>query len=89
VASLEKENFADRSEESFYRDKISEGDIVLICEKHMQKTACKKEHLTEGVVWEKLTGSSYHSRGIKVRLMSGEVGRVIYLVRKLDSSSDV
>ncbi|MEA3523375.1 MAG: YwbE family protein [Campylobacterota bacterium] len=32
--------------------------------------------LTEGVVRDILTNSSKHPHGIKVRLMSGEVGRV-------------
>jgi uncharacterized repeat protein (TIGR03833 family) len=32
--------------------------------------------LTEGIVAEILTNSSTHPRGIKVRLESGEVGRV-------------
>lgn len=32
--------------------------------------------LTEGIVRDILTSSSVHTRGIKVRLESGEVGRV-------------
>jgi uncharacterized repeat protein (TIGR03833 family) len=32
--------------------------------------------LTEGIVKDILTGSPVHIRGIKVRLESGEVGRV-------------
>ena len=40
----------------------------------------KKDHrtgvLTEGIVKDILTGSSVHGRGIKVRLESGQVGRV-------------
>jgi uncharacterized repeat protein (TIGR03833 family) len=32
--------------------------------------------LTEGIVKDILTGSAVHTRGIKVRLESGEVGRV-------------
>lgn len=32
--------------------------------------------LTRGVVQELLTNSAFHPRGIKVRLLSGEVGRV-------------
>lgn len=31
---------------------------------------------TRGIVKDILTSSSFHSRGIKVRLQSGEVGRV-------------
>jgi uncharacterized repeat protein (TIGR03833 family) len=32
--------------------------------------------LTEGVVRDILTKSPYHSRGIKVRLADGQIGRV-------------
>ena len=44
----------------------------------------KKEHqkdniLTRGIVQDILTNKPYHPRGIKVRLESGEVGRVIEL----------
>lgn len=81
---MEKDYFKDRSEEGKYNSKISEGDLVMICEKHMQKTAQTKEDLTEGIVWEKLTSSEYHPRGIKVRLMSGEVGRIVYLLNKIE-----
>jgi uncharacterized repeat protein (TIGR03833 family) len=35
--------------------------------------------LTEGIVREILTNSPRHPHGIKVRLESGEVGRVKYL----------
>ena len=44
-------------------------DIVL---KQDQRTG----RLTRGVVKEILTKSSYHPHGIKVRLETGEVGRV-------------
>lgn len=81
---MEKDHFEDRSPEGKLYDQIHEGDVVLICEKHMQKTACSKEHLTEGVVWKKLTKHD-HPRGIKVMLMSGEVGRIVYLLKKIDS----
>ena len=47
---MEKDYFKDRSEEGKYNSKISEGDLVMICEKHMQKTAQTKEDLTEGIV---------------------------------------
>ena len=36
---MEKEHFKDRCKDAQFYDKISEGDIVLICEKHKQKTA--------------------------------------------------
>ncbi|PCJ56924.1 MAG: hypothetical protein COA79_17450 [Planctomycetota bacterium] len=44
------------------------------------KAVLKKDQrsgsLTEGVVKDILTNSSFHSHGIKVRLESGDVGRV-------------
>ena len=46
-----------------------EVDIVL---KEDQPTG----RLTRGIVRDILTSSSFHPRGIKVRLQSGEVGRV-------------
>jgi len=81
---MEKEHFKDRCKDAQFYDKISEGDIVLICEKHKQKTASRIEDLTEGIVWKKLTKKSFHPRGIKVMLMSGEVGRVIYILKKIE-----
>ncbi len=37
---------------------------------------------TRGIVEEILTNSSYHPHGIKVRLRSGQVGRVQEIVRQ-------
>jgi uncharacterized repeat protein (TIGR03833 family) len=50
-----------------------EVDIVL---KADQKTG----RLTRGIVADILTSSPFHSRGIKVRLESGQVGRVQNIV---------
>ncbi|GAT64341.1 YwbE family protein [Paludibacter jiangxiensis] len=36
-------------------------------------------HITEGIVQDVLTNSMFHPHGIKVRLTSGEVGRVQYI----------
>jgi len=47
-----------------------EVDIIL---KKDQRTGKR----TRGIVKDLLTGSSFHSRGIKVRLEDGQVGRVI------------
>jgi uncharacterized repeat protein (TIGR03833 family) len=47
-----------------------EVDIIL---KKDQRTGAR----TRGVVKDLLTGSTFHSRGIKVRLEDGQVGRVI------------
>ena len=41
-----------------------------------QKQDQRSGRLTNGVVKDILTTSAFHSRGIKVRLHTGEVGRV-------------
>ena len=51
---------------------IKPGLRVLVEMKQNQRTG----ELTEGVVKDVLTKSSSHPHGIKVRLESGEVGRV-------------
>jgi uncharacterized repeat protein (TIGR03833 family) len=50
-------------------------DIVL---KQNQLTG----RLTRGIVKDVLTKSSYHPHGIKVRLETGEVGRVKEIIRE-------
>ena len=50
-----------------------EVDIIL---KKDQRTSAR----TRGVVKDLLTSSSFHSRGIKVRLEDGQVGRVIEII---------
>jgi uncharacterized repeat protein (TIGR03833 family) len=54
------------------RSDIRPGQRVAIVMKGDQSTGA----LTEGIVRELLTSSATHPRGIKVRLESGEVGRV-------------
>ena len=54
------------------RDNIRPGIEVEIILKEDQSSG----RLTRGVVSELLTNSSFHPHGIKVRLESGEVGRV-------------
>ncbi len=54
------------------RDDIKIGLEVDVVLKADQRTG----KLTHGVVAEILTSSSFHTHGIKVRLKSGEVGRV-------------
>ena len=54
------------------RNNISEGLHVNIVKKEDQRT----KQLTEGYVRNILTRSSSHPYGIKVRLETGEVGRV-------------
>lgn len=54
------------------RDDIWPGLEVEIVLKQDQRTG----RLTRGIVQDVLTSSPMHPRGIKVRLQSGEVGRV-------------
>ena len=50
-----------------------EVDIIL---KKDQRTG----ELTRGTVQDILTSSAYHSHGIKVRLTTGDVGRVAHII---------
>jgi len=54
------------------RADITRGAHVNIILKKDQKSG----ELTEGYVKDILTSAPYHSRGIKVRLESGAIGRV-------------
>lgn len=54
------------------RKNIAPGMVVRVVQKQHQRSG----ELTEGVVKDLLTSSPVHSRGIKVRLTSGVVGRV-------------
>lgn len=54
------------------RKNIQPGKKVKIIQKQHQRSG----QLTEGVVKDILTSSAVHSRGIKVRLDNGLVGRV-------------
>ena len=58
------------------RKDIKPGLRVNITQKHDQRTG---KH-TGGIVKDILTTSAFHSRGIKVRLTTGEVGRVQEIV---------
>lgn len=59
-----------------YRNNIAPGQQVAIILKQDQRTGKR----TLGVVKDLLTKSAFHSRGIKVRLEDGRVGRVIELL---------
>ncbi len=50
-----------------------EVDIIL---KQDQRSGKR----TRGIVKDLLTSAPYHSRGIKVRLEDGQVGRVVHIV---------
>ncbi len=54
------------------RKDIFIGQLVNIVQKHDQRSG----NLTEGMVKSILTKSAFHPHGIKVRLDTGEVGRV-------------
>lgn len=54
------------------RSQIRPGLTVDIVQKHHQRSG----QLTRGVVAQLLTSSATHPHGIKVRLTTGEVGRV-------------
>ena len=58
------------------RNNILPGMAVKVVQKPHQRSG----QLTEGVVKDLLTSSPVHSRGIKVRLTSGVVGRVHEIV---------
>jgi uncharacterized repeat protein (TIGR03833 family) len=58
------------------RSNIKPGQTVLIVLKQDQRTG----KLTQGIVKDILTKSPHHPHGIKVRLESGQVGRVKEIV---------
>ena len=59
-----------------HRTDIKPGLRVHITQKQDQRSG----RLTSGIVQDILTKSAFHSRGIKVRLQTGEVGRVQEIV---------
>jgi len=63
-----------------YRKDIQPGQLVTIVQKQDQRSG----ELTEGVVKNILTKSSHHPHGIKVRLETGEVGRVKEILEEED-----
>lgn len=58
------------------RTNIQRGLMVAIVQKHDQPTG----KITQGFVQDILTSAAVHTRGIKVRLETGEVGRVQYIL---------
>lgn len=62
------------------RSNIKPGLRVNIVLKEDQRTG----YLTEGYVQDILTNSSMHPHGIKVRLETGEVGRVKEILEEED-----
>ena len=55
-----------------YRELLAPGTDVWVVQKQDQRTGAE----TRGTISRLLTNSRYHPRGIKVQLVSGEVGRV-------------
>ncbi len=60
------------------RAAIAVGAEVQIVQKHDQRSGA----LTQGIVRDILTKSPTHPHGIKVRLETGEVGRVKEILEK-------
>lgn len=58
------------------RKDIYQGALVDIILKKDQRNG----NVTRGIVKDILTSSSFHSRGIKVRLDDGQVGRVVDII---------
>jgi len=53
--------------------------VMIILKKHQRSGL-----LTEGIVKDILTSSPFHSRGIKVRLEDGQIGRVAEIPEEQD-----
>ncbi len=66
------------------RQDISAGDEVEIVLKKDQRTGKR----THGIVKDILTSKAVHPRGIKVRLESGQVGRVQEILTDDDDEED-
>ena len=62
------------------RADIRPGMLVEIILKKDQRSG----RLTEGIVKDLLTSAPYHSRGIKVRLTDGQIGRVANILDQED-----
>ena len=60
------------------RKNISIGDDVEIVQKHHQRSG----ELTDGIIERILTKAPNHPHGIKVKLDTGEVGRVKNIIEK-------
>ena len=64
------------------RSAIKPGQTVLIVLKQDQRTG----KLTQGIVKDILTKSPHHPHGIKVRLQTGQVGRVKEIVSQQEKA---
>lgn len=70
--------------DGIYRENIKVGQTVSIILKKDQRTGKR----TEGVIEKILTKAAKHTRGIKVRLESGEVGRVQEILSPIESQTN-
>jgi uncharacterized repeat protein (TIGR03833 family) len=66
------------------RKDIKPGLAVEIVTKQDQRSGKR----TRGIVKDILTNSAYHPHGIKVRLQTGEVGRVQEIIAGMDEKSE-
>jgi uncharacterized repeat protein (TIGR03833 family) len=73
VLKVESQNMNGQNRADIYPG--LEVDIIL-------KKDQRSGRLTRGIVKDLLTSSSFHSRGIKVRLEDGQVGRVAQIVEE-------
>jgi len=62
------------------RSEIRIGDVVWVIEKEHYGT----DNYKQGIVKDILTSSPAHSRGIKVRLTDGSIGRVQWRMDDLE-----
>ena len=72
IHQKEKKRMGFDKQDGRKRTNIKIGSQVEVVQKHDQRTG----KLTDGVVQRILTKSATHPHGIKVRLESGEIGRV-------------
>ncbi len=61
-----------------YRKDIYPGLLVEIILKKDQRSGKR----TQGIVKDLLTSAAFHSRGIKVRLEDGQIGRVVEILEE-------
>lgn len=74
---MEKDYFDDRSYQAIHNSLLEPGDVVYVCEKHMQRQINSSDikMLTKGIIVSKLTSVKKHPRGIKVRIYPIKEGR--------------
>lgn len=61
---MEKDHFDNRSYQSIFNCLLEPGDVVYVCEKHMQTqiTSSDINMLTKGIIVRKLTSVKKHPR---------------------------